>query len=161
MPSQKKAEAKLIFHHRKLWTIITVVTFMTVMAFLYFKMLPGLTGEALQVEHRRLQNILASVRSQWQIHGEPDYMNLEWLTLTKQTPENSLVKMSARGFPLPSSLSDEGCEELWYKLLGVKLDSWEINGEYHPEINSCKFVAVNLASVIYELSSGNVNFLTD
>lgn len=159
MTNQKHANSNLTHHNRQLWAGISALGFLVFLAFLYFKILPELTGEALQLEHRRLQNILASVRTQWQMHGEPEYMDLDWIE-NDHVP-NTLVKMSPSGFPVPDDLTDQGCEQLWYKLLGVKLDSWEITGTYQKNTHSCHFAAVNLVKVIYELRSGNVNFLTN
>lgn len=161
MGLQHKAETRLLHRYRQLATAIAIFALLAILAFLYFQMLPGLTGEALQVEHRRLQLVLASVRSQWQIHGQPQYMDLSWVAVPHVTNQDTLIKMSPHGWPLPDELNDQGCELLWFKLLGVKLDSWEITGNYQPQTHSCKFTAVNLTSVIYKLSSGNVNFLTD
>lgn len=159
---QNKVNANLLYRFRQLWAGIAVLVFLALLAFYYFAMLPSITGEALQIEHRRLQLVLASIRAQWQSYGEPKVMDLDWINITNTDTDthNSLVKMAKGGWPLPNHRTKQGCEQLWYQLLGVKLDSWEITATYLPSLDSCQFTAVNLTSVIFELRSGNVKYLT-
>lgn len=162
MHSQQKAESDLLRVYGRMITIILVLVMMAVIGIKYFSSMPQVAARSVELEHTRFLNVLAMVRSQWLSLGKPAQLRLDWEVFTDQNQAvgQSVVKMSALGWPQPKQLDHLGCQELWLQLMGSELQEDTLMGEFFPKDTSCRYHSQNGDSIGYQLNSGRVIFLT-
>ncbi|PIW59984.1 MSHA biogenesis protein MshF [Shewanella sp. CG12_big_fil_rev_8_21_14_0_65_47_15] len=162
MQSQQKAEGDLLRVYGRMITIILVLVMMAVIGIRYFSTMPQVAARSVELEHTRFLNVLAMVRSQWLSLGKPAQLQLDWEVFTdqSQTVGQSVVKMSALGWPQPKQLDHLGCQELWLQLMGSELQEDTLVGEFLSKDTSCRYRSQNGDSIGYQLNSGRVIFLT-
>lgn len=145
--------------------IVAIVVMLMILAGLGFRFLGSMeqvSAQGLKIEHTRLLNVLAMVRSQWLTQGRPKQMRLDWsITLARGDGEQSMVLMSQQGWPTLMQVDEINCKVLWEQLLGAGDGLSQLvtikanNGEV------CSYIASNGDRLSYQLSSGRVIFLTD
>ncbi|BDM63088.1 MSHA biogenesis protein MshF [Shewanella sp. NFH-SH190041] len=171
MDRQEKSESSLLESYRQLMTVILMMVLLAVLAFQYFGAVPNIAGQGLRLDYNRWLNVLGMLRSQWQGSGQPNIMAVSWIEqITPQSGTSvpvqfkasgvSRVTMSSGGWPLPEQWSTNGCEALWQKLLGVKVDGEGLQAEYRGDSKTCRYFVGDGASVNYQLTTGQVVFLT-
>lgn len=164
MQSQQKAESNLLRVYGRLVSLTLVLIILAVIGVKYFTAMPQLAARSVEVEHSRFLNVLAMVRSQWLSLGKPQQMRLDWEVFNEQNTHNeqqTLVIMSAQGWPQPTELSDQGCQALWWQLMGQEAADNSLIGSYFLKDNSCRYRSQNGDRIGYQLNSGRVIFLTN
>ncbi|MEL4342764.1 MSHA biogenesis protein MshF [Shewanella xiamenensis] len=164
MQSQQKAESDLLRVYGRLVSLTLILIILAVIGFKYFATMPQLAARNVELEHTRFLNVLAMVRSQWLSLGKPQQMRLDWEVFNEQNTHNeqqTLVIMSAQGWPQPTELSDQGCQALWWQLMGQEAADNSLIGSYFLKDNSCRYRSQNGDSIGYQLNSGRVIFLTN
>ena len=161
MQSQQKADNDLLHIYGRMISVGLVLVIMAVVGSKYFLTLPQIAARGLEVEHTRLLNVLVMVRSQWLSLGKPQQMQLNWEVLDNISikPETSVVSMNDLGWPQPKSFTAQGCQDLWWQLMGAELDNTDLVVDYSAQDNSCSYLSSNGDSLGYQLDSGSVTFL--
>lgn len=162
MLRQQKAEGELIGVYRSLIAVILIAIILGVFAYRYFAGINQAMGTRADFAYNRFLKVLVVVRSQWLAYGKPEVMELDWKVFDSNMHEggkdNSRVRMSSTGRPLPETLDALGCKQLWQQLMGDELNQ-QISVEYHLDVQACRYVAKNLDSISYQLSSGRVLYI--
>ncbi|WP_372941974.1 hypothetical protein [Shewanella sp.] len=78
MLSQQKADDDLLKVYGKVMAILVLIILVGILGGRYINTAPNLTSQGLALEHNRLLNVLAMVRSQWLASGRPSKMLLSW-----------------------------------------------------------------------------------
>ncbi len=98
MPSQHQAEEDLLRTFARLAALLLLLVILAVLGVRYFSAVDQVSARGLQLEHHRLLNVLAMVRSQWLSLGRPEQMQLDWQTLERPEPPGQLA-MNKAGWP--------------------------------------------------------------
>lgn len=162
MQSQQKAEGDLLRLYGRMITVALVLMIMAVIGAKYWVIMPQIVARGLEVDHARFLNVLVMVRSQWLSLGKPQRLQLNWEAFDSPSRENdaSVVTMNPLGWPQPERFTTEGCQALWWQLMGAKLNDEALVASYLSKDNTCHYRAQNGDSLGYQLSSGRVIFLT-
>ena len=160
MQSQQKADNDLLHIYGRMISVGLVLVIMAVVGAKYFLTLPQIAARGLEVEHTRLLNVLVMVRSQWLSLGKPQQMQLNWEVLDNISikPETSVVSMNDLGWLQPKSFTAQGCQDLWWQLMGTELDNADLVADYSAKDNRCHYLSPNGNSIDYQLDSGSVIF---
>ncbi|SQH74911.1 conserved protein of unknown function [Shewanella benthica] len=170
MLSQQKADGELLELYGKMIAIALLLALLGVLGFRYFGSVNHLAAQGLRIDHTRLLNVLGMIKAQWLAQGRPKEMRLDWDTgisisadkhSTQITADMNFVKMSSGGWPLPNKLDSAGCEQLWYRLLGLDTASQQVVSVFGQGGDVCSYVANNFDRLGYQLTSGRVIFLTN
>ncbi|WP_237524070.1 hypothetical protein [Shewanella sp. KX20019] len=130
------------------------------LAFGYFGGVNQVGQRSIQVEHNRLLNVLGVIRSQWQIQGKPERLQLDWRSdLTDSAETISYVSMATGGWPIPDETSVAGCRELIGELLGLSYAK-QVVTKFNSNTGACRYIGEEGGSISYQTSSGRVIFLT-
>ena len=160
MLSQQKSDRELLSLSGKVFSIIILLLVLSYLAFSHFDGIKLLGNSNIQNVHNKMLNVLAGVKSQWLIRGQPTQLKLDWRTdLNQDRLQVSYVSMSEGGWPMPNETSVAGCRQLIGSLLG---DSYTKHFVTELDINTetCRYVGVDGGSISYQLNSGRVIFLT-
>jgi len=166
MQSQQQADSELLQMFGKVAAIVLLLTLLSILGVRYFGSVDKISAQGLRVDHTKMLNILAMVKTQWLVRGRPTEMKLEWDGLDFATQKQqvsvvqNLVKMSAGGWPLPGTADSKGCKQLWRQLLGRKPIEQQLVTQLSAEGDVCSFVANNSDRLSYQLTTGRVIFLT-
>lgn len=159
MPNQHQAEEDLLRTFAKLAALVILLIVLAVLGVRYFSAVDQVSARGLQLEHHRLLNVLAMVRSKWLSLGRPEQMWLDWQT-QDQSPPLSQLTMNQAGWPQAPSRDDSGCAALWQQLLGGVPDKAVIQAQFIQQDQSCRYFSSSGESLNYQLESGRVIFLT-
>ncbi|MGI2853224.1 MSHA biogenesis protein MshF [Shewanella algae] len=159
MPSQHQAEEDLLRTFAKLAALVILLIVLALLGVRYFSAVDQVSARGLELEHHRLLNVLAMVRSQWLRLGRPEQMQLDWQTLDHEVQPSPLT-MNQAGWPQASSRDDSGCAALWQQLLGGVPHKAVIQAQFIPQDQSCRYLSSSGESLNYQLESGRVIFLT-
>ncbi|WP_039034082.1 hypothetical protein [Shewanella sp. ECSMB14102] len=159
MPSQHQAEEDLLRTFASLAALLILLIILAVLGMRYFSAVDKVSARGLQLEHHRLLNVLAMVRSQWLRLGRPEQMQLDWHTLDHEVQPSPLA-MNQAGWPQAPSRNDKGCEVLWQQLLGGLPDKAVIQAQFINRDQSCRYLSPAGDSLSYQLDTGRVIFLT-
>ncbi|QBF83328.1 hypothetical protein EXU30_11915 [Shewanella maritima] len=181
MEKQQFAEHDIIKAYGRIISVTILVIVLGVLGYRHFSSIPSLVGQSLAIEHKRLLNILAMVRSQWLSSGRPSSLLLDWDSLASnmqasnqgvtgqdnganssedETDLSNLgftdnrISLSANGWPLLETENKAGCYRLWHQLLASSTD--ELSVTYDAKNKICRYMADNNDSVSYQVSSGRV-----
>ncbi|MDR8522156.1 hypothetical protein [Shewanella fidelis] len=160
MLSQQKSDRELLSLSGKVFSIIILLLVLSYLAFSHFDGIKLLGNSNIQNVHNKMLNVLAGVKSQWLIRGQPTQLKLDWRTdLNQDTIQVSYVLMSKGGWPVPNETNVAGCRQLIGSLLG---DSYTQHFVTELDINTetCRYIGVDGGSISYQLNSGRVIFLT-
>ncbi|MCL1139312.1 hypothetical protein [Shewanella pneumatophori] len=160
MLSQQKSDRELLSLSGRVFSIIILLLILSYLAFSHFDSIKLLGNSNIQTVHNRLLNVLAGVKSQWLIRGQPQQLKLDWRTdLNQESLQVSYVLMSTGGWPVPNETNVAGCRQLIGSLLG---DSYGQHFVTEHDINTetCRYIGVDGGSISYQLNSGRVIFLT-
>ncbi|MGL4613406.1 MAG: MSHA biogenesis protein MshF, partial [Shewanella sp.] len=125
----------------------------------YFMNLPQLSSTHMQLQHARWVHMLTLVRSQWLALGKPVQLSLHWEAVEAISPhQTSVVSVNRRGWPQPTSLDPQGCQQLWWQLMGMNAQT--VVAEYAQAEKSCHYRAAGGSTIKYQLDFGTVIFLT-
>ncbi|MFQ6371857.1 MSHA biogenesis protein MshF [Shewanella sp. YIC-542] len=160
MTPQRRADTALMSVYQQLVALVLLLLLLGIIGARYFNGLQQVTDNTLQVEHNRLLNVLAMVRSQWLSQGSPASLSADW-QLSQARSEQDVLKMAQGGWPLPASYGATGCQQLWQQLLGVPLQSLGISVRYQADTSTCEYHNRTGQYISYQLSSGRVMFLTE
>ncbi|MPY25884.1 hypothetical protein FM037_01880 [Shewanella psychropiezotolerans] len=169
MLSQQKADGELLELYGKMIAIVLLLALLGVLGFRYFGSVNNIAAQGLRIDHTRFLNVLGMIKAQWLAQGRPKEMRLDWDTgsvisvnnQVTELEEMNLVKMSSGGWPLPNKLDSAGCEQLWYRLLGLDTASQQVVSSLSQGGDVCSYVANNLDRLGYQLTTGRVIFLTN
>ncbi|MBO2638783.1 MSHA biogenesis protein MshF [Shewanella algae] len=159
MPSQHQAEEDLLRTSARLAALLLLLVILAVLGVRYFSAVDQVSARGLQLEHHRLLNVLAMVRSQWLSLGRPEQMQLDWQTLERPEPPGQLA-MNKAGWPQAPSRDDSGCVALWQQLLGGMPDKAVIRVQFLGQDQSCRYMSSAGESLSYQMDTGRVIFLT-
>lgn len=158
MPLAPQSEAKSLGLFRQLVAVVVVLLILAVLAQRYFSGVNNVSAQSLAMEHTRLINVLAMVRSQWQSLGRPAQLQADWLL--HQQAASSLT-MASGGWPTVTESSVAGCELLWTQLLGITPAQAEIGVDFVAQSHTCQFFAASGQRLEYQLSTGQLYYLAD
>ncbi|MBV7317383.1 MSHA biogenesis protein MshF [Shewanella sp. NIFS-20-20] len=155
-------QSNLVVAYKRLVTLILILLLLGIIGIRYFDILPQMSGKGLQLEHPRFINVLAMVKAQWLSVNRPQQLSLNWVVTAGDDshPAPVVVTMDAGGWPLPQSRNNQGCQLLWWQLLGSHLDSEDLVVVYVSDSRLCRYQSVSGEAILYHLDSGGVNFLT-
>lgn len=135
---------------------------LAVLGFRFVASVDKVSAQGLKIEHARLLNVLAMVRSQWMTQGRPTQMMLDWsTTLTRGDGEQNVVLIGNQGWPTLDKVSESSCNQLWWQLLGTKNNIAQVVTSQEESGDICSFIASNGDRLSYQLNTGRVIFLTD
>ncbi|MCZ4337303.1 hypothetical protein [Shewanella colwelliana] len=161
MERQQQADSELMQVYGKIIAIVLMLLILAILGFKFFASVEKVSANGLKVEHSRLLNVLAMVRSQWLTQGRPPQMRLDWSTsLLSDNDHQGVISMSQEGWPIIAGADIVGCKELWWQLLGSRVEAAQISTEISRERNVCSYIAKNGDRLSYQLTSGRVIFLT-
>ncbi len=162
MEKQTRVDSELMQAYGKMIAIVVLLLILSVLGYGYFAKVEQVSAQGLRLEHSRLLNVLAMVRSQWLVQGRPAEMHLDWSTAMElREGEQPLIKMSEQGWPTLEQVTEEGCKKLWWQLLGGRDDLVKIVTQADRAGEVCSYIANNGDRLSYQLNSGRVIFLTD
>lgn len=162
MENQERADGELMQVYGKVAAILVFLLILGVLGYGYFAKVDQVSSQGLRLEHGRLLNVLAMVRSQWLVQGRPKEMRLDWSTaIDLGHGQQPLIKMSEQGWPTLDEVTEEGCKTLWWQLLGGRDDLAKIVTQADRAGEVCSYIANNGDRLSYQLRSGRVIFLTD
>lgn len=162
MQSQQQADSELIQVYGKIVAIAVMLLILAVLGFRFVGSVDKVSAQGLKIEHARLLNVLAMVRSQWMTQGRPKQMMLDWsTTLDKGGGEQNLILMSNQGWPTLDKISEKNCNKLWWQLLGSTNNIAQVVTAQGADIEVCSFIASNGDRLSYQLNTGRVIFLAD
>ncbi|QIR13366.1 hypothetical protein [Shewanella aestuarii] len=81
MLRQQKADDDLLKVYGRILALVVLLLVLGVLGFRHFNTVPTLVGQSFAMEHNRLLNILAMVKSQWLSTGRPDKILLNWQSM--------------------------------------------------------------------------------
>ncbi|MBR9729063.1 hypothetical protein ACFOD0_15715 [Shewanella intestini] len=180
MIKQYDAEQGIIKVYVRIISVSILLIVLGVLSYRHFNTLPNFVSQSLAIEHKRLLNILAMVRSQWLSKGRPNTLLLNWDTLASNMLDdnkgaNALsgnnrngtqseirlvgengnrIRLSKQGWPLLESNDKTGCYRLWHQLLASRTD--ELTVTYNDKNQVCHYQSANFDSVSYQALSGRV-----
>lgn len=157
MQRQQLADSELIQLYGKMIAIVVVLLILTVLAFRFMGSVEQVSNQGLKVEHTRLVNVLAMVRSQWLSQGRPDSLLLNWSTGESSTSVEPVL-INQQGLPTLERADEAGCRQLWLQLLGPKPDRVDVMVATTDNGPACEFVSGNGDKLIYQLNSGQVSW---
>lgn len=162
MQSQQQADSELIQVYGKIVAIAVMLLILAVLGFRFVGSVDKVSAQGLKIEHARLLNVLAMVRSQWMTQGRPKQMMLDWsTTLTRGDGEQNVVLIDNQGWPTLAKVSESSCNKLWWQLLGTKNNIAQVVTSQEESGDICSFIASNGDRLSYQLNTGRVIFLTD
>ncbi|QYJ86506.1 hypothetical protein K0I73_01750 [Shewanella mesophila] len=162
MQIQQQADSELIQVYGKIVAIAVMLLILAVLGFRFVGSVDKVSAQGLKIEHARLLNVLAMVRSQWMSQGRPTQMMLDWSTaLDRGGGEQNIILMSNQGWPTLDKISENSCNQLWWQLLGSKNNLAQVTTSRGIDGDICSFIASNGDRLSYQLSTGRVIFLTD
>ncbi|QYJ98051.1 hypothetical protein K0J45_02025 [Shewanella alkalitolerans] len=162
MQNQQRVDSELMQAYGKMIAIVVLLLILGVLGYGYFAKVDQVSSQGLKLEHSRLLNVLAMVRSQWLVQGRPAEMHLDWSTAMElRDGEQPLIKMSEQGWPTLAQITEENCKTLWWQLLGGRDDLAKIVTQADQAGEVCSYIANNGDRLSYQLTSGRVIFLTD
>lgn len=165
MLSQQKADGELLQVLGKVVSILLILALLAILSFRYFSSVDKIGAQTLKVDHTKLINVLAMVKAQWLAQGRPDLLPLDWNSFDTndknkdKAPELVLIKMSKGGWPLPNQRDMEGCKQLWWMLLGIETEKYQVVTAFDGQGDVCSYTAADLSGLGYELNSGRVMIL--
>ncbi|MGL5393619.1 MAG: MSHA biogenesis protein MshF [Shewanella sp.] len=162
MQSQQRVEASLLRWYGRMVTLSLVLVMMTVIGLKYSSSLPPLSRTSVEQQHLRWLHVLAMVRAQWLSLGKPSQLQLTWAVFghPPQKNQGSVVAISSQGWPQPPSLDSQGCQQLWWQLMGEEWQSVDLVAHYVQSDNSCQYYTQPGEGIGYQLDFGRVIFLT-
>lgn len=160
MQPQEQANGKTLSVFRQLITLIVMLVIIAVFADRYFSSVNNVSAQGLAIEHNRLVNVLAMVRSQWLSLNRPDELQVDWL-LHDESPASNRLTMHRGGWPTVTSQDNAGCEQLWQQLLGLSAAQSELNIAFDSVAQTCQYIAANGQRIEYQLNSGQVRYSAD
>ncbi|MCH1918124.1 hypothetical protein L9G15_01630 [Shewanella sp. A3A] len=158
MPVAPQAEAKSLGLFRQLVALVVLLLILAVLAQRYFNGVNNVSSQSLALEHNRLVNVLAMVRSQWQSLGRPSEMQADWLMHDQGV---SRLTMARGGWPTVTENSAAGCEQLWTQLLGITPAQAEISVNFEPQAQRCQFIAMSGQRLEYQLDNGQLHYFAE
>ncbi|MCG9747990.1 hypothetical protein [Shewanella sp. Isolate8] len=162
MENQTRVDSELMQAYGKMIAIVVLLLILGGLGYGYFAKVDQVSSQGLKLEHSRLLNVLAMVRSQWLVQGRPAEMHLDWSTAMElRGGEQPLIKMSDQGWPTLDKITQESCKTLWWQLLGGRDDLEKIVTKADQVGEVCSYIANNGDRLSYQLNSGRVIFLTD
>ena len=181
MLKQQQAEGDLIKVYGRMIAIGVFLLILAVLGFRHLNSIPSMTGKSLALEHNRLLNITAMIKSQWLSTGRPKQLLLNWKSMAPDVLTNSQadtlnlvplqaneeldaqlaatgnwISLSNKGWPVINSLDVMGCERLWYQLLATQLN--DIAVSYDADTHVCRYLAEDSTSISYQFSTGRILF---
>ncbi|MDF0535230.1 MSHA biogenesis protein MshF [Shewanella sp. A32] len=156
---QRSADDDLMSVFRQLIAVVLLLLFLGILGSRYFNGLQQVADNGLQVEHNRLLNLLAMVRSQWLTQGKPAMLKADW-QLPEATSQHESLLMDKGGWPLPVTLDVTGCDQLWLQLLGASAVQAGLDVSYQTDTKECQYRGSSGQRINYQLSTGRVIFLT-
>ena len=160
MQPQEQANGKTLGVFRQLITLIVMLVIIAVFAERYFSSVNNVSAQGLALEHNRLVNVLAMVRSQWLSLNRPDELQVDWL-LHDESPASNRLLMNRGGWPTVRHYDETGCAALWQQLLGLSAEQSELYIRYDNASQTCQFIAANGQRIEYQLSSGQERYSAD
>ncbi|KFZ37820.1 hypothetical protein HR45_08160 [Shewanella mangrovi] len=160
MQPQEQQDLKSISLFRQLIALVVFLILLATIAERYFGGINTVSANSLALEHNRLLNVLAMVRSQWQSLGKPQRMTADWLLFENGQATNTLV-MDRGGWPTIDTFDAQGCEQLWFELLGVTAQQADVATEFDGQQQICHFRTESGQSISYQISSGQVAYSGD
>ncbi|GIU43636.1 hypothetical protein [Shewanella algidipiscicola] len=159
MQRQQLADSELIQLYGKIIAIVVVLIILTVLAFRFMGGVEQVSSQGLKVEHTRLVNVLAMVRSQWLSQGRPDSLLLNWST-GEASPSVKLepLLLNRQGLPTLKHADEAGCWQLWLQLLGPKPNRVDVIVVTTDNGPACEYVSGNGDKLSYQLNSGRVSW---
>lgn len=163
MQSQQRAQSELLRLFGRLVSLCLILIILAVMGVKYFSTVPQVAGRSVELAHTRFLHVLAMVHAQWLSLGKPQQLTLEWQALTEVAPTavRTEVKVNVLGWPQPEQRDAQGCQDLWWQLMGQPLSQQSLSAEFYPKDGSCRYSAANGESIGYQLDSGRVVFLME
>ena len=89
MLKQQQAEGDLIKVYGRMIAIGVFLLILAVLGFRHLNSIPSMTGKSLALEHNRLLNITAMIKSQWLSTGRPKQLLLNWKSMAPDVLTNS------------------------------------------------------------------------
>ncbi|QSX33242.1 hypothetical protein JYB87_16180 [Shewanella avicenniae] len=157
MQPQEQGDLKSLGLFRITIALLVFLLLMLVLANRYFNGINTLSSNGLALEHNRLLNVLAMVRSQWQSLGKPQKMTADWLMFENGQATNTIL-MDKGGWPTIVTWNTAGCEQLWTELLGMSVQQAEISTDFDSTQQVCQFRSGAGQRISYQISSGRVTF---
>lgn len=155
MQRQQLADSELIKLYGKVVAIVVVLIMLAVLAFRFMGSVEDVSAQGLKMEHTRLVNVLAMVRSQWLRQGRPDTLVLHWST-GEASPSVEPVLINQQGLPTLKHADEAGCRQLWLQLLGPKPQQVAVRVATTDSGPVCEYVSRNGDKLSYQLNSGRV-----
>lgn len=81
MLRQQKADDDLLKVYGRVLALAVLLLVLAILGFRHFNTVPNLVGQSFAMEHNRLLNILAMVKSQWLSTGRPNKILLNWQSM--------------------------------------------------------------------------------
>ena len=183
MLKQQQAEGDLIKVYGRMIAIGVFLLILAMLGLRHFNSIPSMTGKSLALEHNRLLNITAMIKSQWLSTGRPKRLLLNWESMAPDVHTNNQaetsdsgqlplqatdeldaqlvatgnwISLSDKGWPVINSLDVSGCKRLWYQLLATQLN--DIDVSYDADTNVCRYLAEDSTSISYQFSTGRILF---
>ncbi|MCW3170890.1 hypothetical protein [Shewanella subflava] len=183
MLKQQQAEGDLIKVYGRMIAIGVFLLILAMLGLRHFNSIPSMTGKSLALEHNRLLNITAMIKSQWLSTGRPKRLLLNWESMAPDVHTNNQaetsdsgqlllqatdeldaqlvatgnwISLSDKGWPLINSLDVSGCKRLWYQLLATQLN--DIDVSYDADTSVCRYLAEDSTSISYQFSTGRILF---
>ncbi|MCL1075319.1 MSHA biogenesis protein MshF [Shewanella dokdonensis] len=158
MAAQRSADDSLMSIYRQLIALALLLLLLGIIGIRYFNGLQQVADNSLQLEHNRLLNVLAMVRSQWLSQGKPSTLLADWQL--SGVPQQDALLMDKGGWPLPATFDAAGCQQLWQQLLGASVAQAGITVSYQTDAQQCDYQSSSGPSIRYQLRNGRVIFLT-
>ena len=183
MLKQQQAEGDLIKVYGRMIAIGVFLLILAMLGLRHFNSIPSMTGKSLALEHNRLLNITAMIKSQWLSTGRPKRLLLNWESMAPDVRTNNQaetsdsgqlplqatdeldaqlvatgnwISLSDKGWPVINSLDVSGCKRLWYQLLATQLN--DIDVSYDADTSVCRYLAEDSTSISYQFSTGRILF---
>jgi len=141
MLKQQQAEGDLIKVYGRVIAIGVFLLILAILGFRHLNSIPSMTGKSLALEHNRLLNITAMIKSQWLSTGRPKQLLLNWKSmapdvLTNSQAEGNVIASQADTLNLvPLQATDELDAQL------VATGNWiSLSNKGWPVINSLDVV---------------------
>lgn len=175
MLKQQQSDEHLLKSYGRIIAMSVLLLVLGALGYRHFTTVPHVVGQSLAIEHTRLLNTLAMVKSQWLSNGRPNKMQLNWEKAGQYddqvsglsrisgdldadlTATQNWILLSQGGWPILFSNDVTGCKQFWYSVTGAELT--EIEVFIDAEQSNCRYTAPDKASLSYQFSTGRVIFI--
>jgi len=139
MLKQQQAEGDLIKVYGRIIAIGVLLLILAVLGVRHFNSIPNITSKSLELEHNRLLNINAMIKSRWLSTGRPKQLLLNWQSMAPKIQLNTQVAPKSEANPLATSMTAQpilsSSDELDVQL--VATENWiRLSNQGWPVINS-------------------------